>query len=75
MNGRGRGGRGGGRDDGREYGHGGGPRNFNELNVKNTCRHDAGQKEGQGQWQGIRARHSGDKGGRNGTIFGRGAYH
>ena len=75
MNGIGYGGRGGGHDVGREYGCGGGLRNVNELNSNNSCGHDEGQQVGQGQGQGHRAVHGRDKGGRNGTGFGRGDYH
>ena len=55
MNGRGRGGRGGGYDGSREYGCGGSPRNVNGLNSKNSGRNNEGQQEGQGKGKGNTA--------------------
>ena len=46
MNRRGRGGRCGGHDGGREYGHGVGPRKVRELNINNSGGHDEVHKGG-----------------------------
>ena len=62
--------RGGGRNFRREYGCGEGPCNDNELKYNNSCRHDEGNQGGQEKGQGIGAGNRGDKGGRNGTVFG-----
>ena len=75
MNVIGHGGRVQGRDGGREYRRGGGPCNVNELNSNNSGRHNEYQQGGQRKGQGHRVRHSRDKGGHNGTIFGRSDYH
>ena len=74
ISGRRRGGRGGGCDRNRGYGHGGGPQNFNKLNSNNSGGHDKGQQGGQGQGKGCGAGHDSDKGVRNGTGFGRDDY-
>ena len=67
-------GRGGGYVGGRGYGLGDSPRNVNELNDNNSGGHGEGQQVGQLQGQERRKVHSGNKGGRNVTGFGRGAF-
>ena len=81
INGRGHVGQGGGRDGGREYGCGGGPRNVNETKFNKGEEHDYGQQRehghgqgGQGKGKGRGAVHGSDRIGCNGTGFGRGAY-